>query len=221
MIKTLDLFDLEHTLAKEELQKYDYPWEIIPHIKEMILSLARNLPAEYQEIQPQVWVHNSARLASSVCLQGPCIIGKNCEIRQAAFLRGAVLAGEACVIGNSVELKNTILFDQVQVPHFNYVGDSILGYKAHFGAGAITSNIKSDRRLIVLKNGKETIETGLQKLGALCGDFVEIGCNSVLNPGTVIGKNSQIYPLTSLRGVIPADSIVKSGQFEVIAKRKD
>ncbi len=209
-MKIEDLYCLEHTKANEYLQNYTYPWEALKGIKEMILSLGEGLSKEeYAEISPQVWVHNSATVASTAYLGAPCIIGAGTEVRHGAFIRGSALVGENCVVGNSVELKNVILFDNVQVPHYNYVGDSILGYKSHMGAGSITSNVKSDKTLVVIKNGEEKIPTGLKKVGAMLGDFVEVGCNSVLNPGTVIGRNTNVYPLSCVRGVIPENSIFK------------
>ncbi len=209
-MKLKELYDLQHTLAKEYLQAFVYPWEALKGIKEAILAIGEGLPDEYVQVSEQVWVHVSANVAPTAYLGAPCIIGAGTEVRHGAFVRGSALVGENCVVGNSVELKNVILFDNVQVPHYNYVGDSILGYKAHMGAGSITSNVKSDKSLVVVKNGEERIETGLKKVGAMLGDFVEVGCNSVLNPGTVIGRNSNVYPLSCVRGVIPANSIFKS-----------
>ena len=210
MLKTADLYDLNHTLAKDHLAGFVYPWEALKGIKDLILSLGEKLGEEYEEVSPTVWVHKTATVAPTAYLGAPCIIGANTEVRHCAFVRSSALVGEKCVVGNSVELKNVILFDNVQVPHYNYVGDSILGYKAHMGAGSLTSNVKSDKTLVVVKNGTEHLETGLKKFGAMVGDFVEVGCNSVLNPGTVIGKNSNIYPLSCVRGVVPADSIWKN-----------
>ena len=210
MYTITDLFDLSHTLAKDYFSAYTYPWEALPGIKDMIVQLGNTLDKEqYEEVQPQVWVHKTAKVFPSAYLGAPCIIGANTEVRHCAFIRGSALVGENCVVGNSVELKNVILFDNVQVPHYNYVGDSILGYKAHMGAGSITSNVKSDKSLVVI-HGKEEIPTGIKKVGALVGDHVEIGCNSVLNPGTVIGRNSSIYPVSCVRGVVPANSICKN-----------
>ena len=211
MIKTTDLYDLRKTLAGEYLEGFEYPWQALAGIKNLILTLGPALGEEYTERDPQVWVHKTAKIAPTAFLGAPCIIGAETEVRHCAFIRGSALVGEKCVVGNSVELKNVILFDGVQVPHFNYVGDSILGYKAHMGAGAVTSNVKSDKTLVVVKNGEEKIETGLKKFGAMLGDHVEVGCNSVLNPGTVVGKNSNIYPTSCVRGVVPADSIWKTG----------
>ena len=210
MYTITDLFDLSHTLAKDYFSAFTYPWEALPGIKDMIVRLGETLDKEqYEEVQPQVWVHKTAKIFASAYLGAPCIIGANTEVRHCAFIRGSALVGENCVVGNSVELKNVILFDNVQVPHYNYVGDSILGYKAHMGAGSITSNVKSDKSLVVI-HGKEEIPTGIKKVGALVGDHVEIGCNSVLNPGTVIGRNSSIYPVSCVRGVVPANSICKN-----------
>ena len=206
-----NLFDLSHTLAAEYLGGFTYPWEALKGIKDLILALGAGLdPAEYSEVAPQVWVHRTATVAPTAHLGSPCIIGAGTEVRHCAFVRGSALVGSGCVIGNSVELKNVILFDDVQVPHYNYVGDSILGYKSHMGAGSVTSNVKSDKTLVTVKHGDDKMETGLKKFGAMLGDFVEVGCNSVLNPGTVIGRNSSIYPLSCVRGVVPENSIYKS-----------
>ena len=205
-----DLYDLSHTLAAEYLSGFTYPWEALKGIKDMILALGPTLGDGYREVSEHVWVHESAKVAPTAFLGAPCIIGANTEVRHCAFIRGSALVGESCVVGNSVELKNVILFDNVQTPHYNYVGDSILGYKAHMGAGSITSNVKSDKTLVVI-HGEETIETNQKKVGAMLGDFVEVGCNSVLNPGTVIGRNSNVYPLSCVRGVVPANSIYKTG----------
>lgn len=210
MYTVCDLYDLSHSLAGEYLKKFTYPWEALGGIKEMILALGGQLGEEYTEITPTVWVHKTAKVAPTAYLGAPCIIGANTEVRHGAFVRGSALVGENCVVGNSVELKNVILFDNVQVPHYNYVGDSILGYKAHMGAGSITSNVKSDKSLVVIHT-EPAIPTGIKKVGAMLGDFVEVGCNSVLNPGTVIGRNSNVYPLSCVRGVIPANSIYKTG----------
>lgn len=208
-MKICDLYNLGHTKAAEYLKGFVYPWEALSGIKDLIVALGRTLDkSEYPEIAPSVWVHVTAKIAPSAAISGPCIIDKNSEVRHCAFIRGSALVGESCVVGNSTELKNVILFDNVQVPHFNYVGDSILGYKAHLGAGAITSNVKADKSPVAVKGDKIT-DTGLKKFGAMIGDCVEVGCNSVLNPGTVIGKNTNIYPLSFVRGVIPADSILK------------
>ena len=205
-----DLYDLDHTLAKEYLEQFTYPWEALKGIKELILQLGAGLdPEEYTEVSEHVWVHKTAKVFPSAYLGEPCIIGPNTEVRHCAFIRGSALVGADCVVGNSVELKNVILFDHVQTPHYNYVGDSILGYYSHMGAGSITSNVKSDKKLVVVHNGSEQIETGLKKFGAMLGDYVEVGCNSVLNPGTVIGRNCRVYPTSCVRGVLPEKSIWK------------
>ncbi len=207
-----DLYDLTHTAAAEYLSQFTYPWEALSGIKAEIIRQGEVLDkAEYNEVAPQVWVHVTAKVAPTAYLGAPCIIGADTEVRHGAFVRGSALVGKGCVVGNSVELKNVILFDGVQVPHYNYVGDSILGYKSHMGAGSITSNVKSDKQSVVIHHGEEHIATGLKKMGAMLGDHVEVGCNSVLNPGTVVGRGSSIYPLSSVRGVIPADSILKTG----------
>ena len=218
MINTMDLFDLTHTRAADYLAGFEYPWQALKGIQDLILALGPGLGDEYTEVSPTVWVHRTAQVAPPAYLGAPCIIGANTEVRHCAFVRGSALVGDGCVVGNSVELKNVILFDGVQVPHYNYVGDSILGYKSHMGAGSLTSNVKSDKAPVVVKNGGEAIPTGLKKFGAMVGDFVEVGCNSVLNPGTVVGRNSNIYPLSCVRGVIPAGHIWKTGGV-VVAKR--
>lgn len=204
-----DLYDLEHTLAKDYLAGFTYPWEALKGIKDMILSLGPVLGADYEEVSPQVWVHKSATVAPTAYIGAPCIIGPNTDVRHCAFIRGSALVGENCVVGNSVELKNVIIFDNVQVPHYNYAGDSILGYRSHMGAGSITSNVRSDKALVVI-HGEEEIPTGQKKVGAMLGDRVEIGCNSVLNPGTIIGRDSNVYPTSCVRGVVPANSIYKN-----------
>jgi NDP-sugar pyrophosphorylase family protein len=205
-----EMYDLSHTLAGKYLQNFSYPWEALKGIKDMIISLGETLGEEYTKVADQVWVHNTAKVAPTAYLGAPCIIGANTEVRHCAFIRGSALVGENCVVGNSVELKNVILFDNVQTPHYNYVGDSILGYKSHMGAGAVTSNVKSDKSLVVVKNGEEKLETGLKKFGAMLGDYVEVGCNSVLNPGTVIGRHSNVYPTSCVRGMVPENSIWKN-----------
>lgn len=205
-----ELFNLEETLAGDLLRQYTYPWEVLPHISEYIIKLGNTLSLdEYDKVGENVWVAKSATVAPTASITGPCIIGKNTEVRHCAFIRGNALVGENAVVGNSTELKNVILFNRVQVPHYNYVGDSVLGYKSHMGAGSITSNVKSDKTLIDVKNGEEVIHTGLKKMGAILGDGVEVGCGSVLNPGSVIGSNTNIYPLSSVRGYIPSGSIYK------------
>ena len=211
-----DLYDLDHTLAADYLKGFTYPWEALGGIKDLILTLGPKLdPEQYAEVSPQVWVHRTATVALTAYLGAPCIIGAGTEVRHCAFVRGSALVGENCVVGNSVELKNVILFDNVQTPHYNYVGDSILGYRSHMGAGSITSNVKSDKSLVVVHGQGENVETGLKKFGAMLGDFVEVGCNSVLNPGTVIGRESNIYPLSCVRGVVPARHIYKTGGVAV------
>lgn len=215
----LDLYDLRHTLAGDYLRGFTYPWEALGGIKALILALGPTLDQKaYTEVSPQVWVHRTAVVAPTAYLGAPCIIGAGTEVRHGAFVRGSALVGEDCVVGNSVELKNVILFDRVQTPHYNYVGDSILGYRAHMGAGSITSNVKSDKTLVVVRGQGEAIRTGLKKVGAMLGDFVEVGCNSVLNPGTVIGRESSVYPLSSVRGAVPARHIVKTGGV-IVSKR--
>ena len=212
MIRISDLFDLNHTLAADYLRGFEYPWQALKGIGAMIVEIGNKLPEdEYIRREENVWVHKSAKVFPSAYLGAPCIIGANTEVRHCAFIRGNALVGEGCVVGNSTELKNVVLFDGVQVPHYNYVGDSILGYKAHMGAGSITSNVKSDKSLVVIKNGNEKIPTGIKKVGAMLGDFVEIGCNSVLNPGAIVGRNSNVYPLSCVRGAVPANSIFKTG----------
>lgn len=219
LVTISELYDLNHTLARDYLAGYTCPWEALKGIKDLILSLGPTLSKEeYTEVSEHVWVHKTAAVAPTAYLGAPCIIGAHTEVRHCAFIRGSALVGENCVVGNSVELKNVILFDNVQTPHYNYVGDSILGYKSHMGAGSITSNVKSDKTLVVI-HGSEDCPTGLKKVGTMLGDFVEVGCNSVLNPGTVIGRHSNVYPLSCVRGVIPANSIVKTGGI-VVAKRE-
>lgn len=217
MYKTKELYSLDKSLAGEYLSQFEYPWQALKGIKELILELGGKLDKnEYDEISENVWVHKSVKIAPTAYIGAPCIIGKDTEVRQCAFIRSAALIGENCVIGNSTEVKNAIIFDSVQVPHFNYVGDSILGYKSHLGAGAVTSNVKSDKSLVKVKTADGVIETGLKKFGAMVGDNVEVGCNSVLNPGTVIGKNSNVYPLSSVRGAVPENSIFKNQQNIVL-----
>ena len=205
------LFDLSQTQAETLLNRFQYPWEALPHIKEFILALGPSLPKdEYEEIKENVWAAKSAVIFPTAYLNGPVIIGKNTEVRHGAFIRGSALVGDSAVVGNSTKLKNVILFNNVQVPHYNYVGDSILGYRSHMGAGSITSNVKSDKTLVTVKYQGEKITTGLKKFGAILGDCVEVGCNSVLNPGSVICPNSNIYPLSMVRGVVPPKSIYKT-----------
>ena len=218
MLTVNDLYDLSHSAAGDYLKGFTYPWEALSGIKQLILSLGENLGDDYEQVKPQVWVHKTATVAPTAFLGAPCIIGAGTEVRHCAFIRGSALVGENCVVGNSVELKNVILFDNVQVPHYNYVGDSILGYKSHMGAGSLTSNVKSDKTLVVVKSGSEEMPTGLKKFGAMLGDDVEVGCNSVLNPGTVIGPNTNIYPTSCVRGVVPPGSIWKTGGVVVPKK---
>lgn len=218
--KIKNLYNLDETIARDLLEQYTYPWEVLPHISEYILELGSKLPQEeYNKIGENVWIHKTAKVFESAYIHGPAIICKDAEIRHCAFIRGNAIVGEGTVVGNSTELKNVILFNKVQVPHYNYVGDSILGYKAHMGAGAITSNVKSDKKLVVIKNGTDKMETGLKKVGSMIGDNAEVGCGSVLNPGTIIGKNSNIYPLSSVRGVVPENSIYKR-KNEIVEKNK-
>lgn len=205
-----NLFDFAHTLSGDYIRSFEYPWQAVAGIKDFIIGLGKTLPEEYREIKEGVWIHREAQISPTAYIGAPTIIGRGTEVRHCAFVRGSALIGENCVVGNSTELKNVILFDGVQVPHYNYVGDSILGYKSHLGAGAITSNVKADKKPVEIKCGDIKIATGLKKLGAILGDFVEVGCNSVLNPGTVIGRRTSVYPLTSARGVYPPDCIVKS-----------
>ena len=221
-LKISELYsDLDQTMAKELLESRTYPWEVLPLISEFIVKLGSTLSEEeYEKRGENVWIAKSAKVAPTAFINGPAIIGKDAEVRHCAFIRGNAPVGEGAVVGNSTELKNVILFNKVQVPHYNYVGDSILGYKSHMGAGSITSNVKSDKKLVVVKGASGNIETGLKKFGAMLGDEVEVGCGSVLNPGTVIGSHSNIYPLSSVRGVVPAKSIYKN-KNEVVEKTED
>lgn len=214
--KISDLYDLKHTLAADYLSRFVYPWEALSGITDMIFKLGASLPKnEYNEVHPGVWVHKTARVYQSAFLGTPCIIGAGSEVRHGAFIRGSALVGRDAVVGNSVELKNVILFDHVETPHYNYVGDSILGFYAHMGAGSITSNVKADRKNIIVKDGEELIETGLKKIGAMLGDHVEVGCNAVLNPGTIVGREAVVYPLSAVRGIVPADHIYKTADCVV------
>ena len=218
-VKISDLYDLEHTIAADYLRQYEYPWEALAGIKNFILELGPTLPKEeFEEVSEHVWIARDAKVFPSAYLGAPLIVDHEAEIRQCAFIRGSAIVGKNSVVGNSTELKNSILMDHVQCPHFNYVGDSILGYYSHTGAGVITSNLKSDHSLVVVKNGEEKIETGIKKFGAMLGDHVEVGCNSVLNPGTVVCCNTNIYPLSNVRGVVPANSIFKAAG-NVVTKR--
>lgn len=219
MYKITDLYDLNHTQASSYLQKYEYPWEALKGIKDFIIELGSSLGDDYNEISEHVWVHKDAKVFDSAYLGAPCIIGARTEVRHCAFIRGSALVGEDCVIGNSVELKNVIIFDSVQVPHYNYVGDSILGYKSHMGAGSITSNVKSDKKLVEVHLDDTKIETHMKKIGAILGDYVEVGCGSILNPGTIVGRHSNIYPLSSVRGYVAGHSIYKN-KNEVVQKEE-
>ena len=213
-------YSLDQTIAKDIFNGVTYPWEVLPKISNFILELGATLSEdEYEKRGENVWVAKSAKVAPTAFINGPAIIGKDAEVRHCAFIRGNAIVGEGAVVGNSTELKNVILFNKVQVPHYNYVGDSVLGYKSHMGAGSITSNVKSDKKLVVVKAGEEKIETGMKKFGAMLGDEVEVGCGSVLNPGTVVGYHSNIYPLSSVRGFVPANSIYKK-QGEVVTKEE-
>lgn len=216
--KICNLYSLDQSIARKLLESAVYPWEVLPKIKEFIIELGNQLNKdEYEQKGENVWIAKTAKVAPTAYINGPAIIGKDAEIRHCAFIRGNAIIGEGAVVGNSTELKNVILFNKVQVPHYNYVGDSILGYKSHMGAGSITSNVKSDKKLVIVKNEDAKIETGLKKFGAMIGDNVEVGCGSILNPGSVIGKNTNIYPLSSVRGVIKENSIYKS-QNEIVQK---
>lgn len=213
-----ELYDLNETIAAKLFEGLTYPWEALPKIGEFIVKLGESLPEDiYEKRGENVWIAKSAKVFDSAYINGPAIIDEDAEIRQCAFIRGNAIVGKGAVVGNSTELKNVVLFNKVQVPHYNYVGDSILGFKAHMGAGSITSNVKSDKTLVVVKAGEEKVETGLKKFGAMLGDNVEVGCNSVLNPGTVVGRCSNIYPVSCVRGVVPADSIYKN-KDEIVKK---
>ena len=213
------MYNLNETIAKDIFEGVTYPWEVLPKISDFIVKLGETLPAdEYDKVGENVWIAKSAKVFESAYIHGPAIIGKEAEVRHCAFIRGKAIIGEGAVVGNSTELKNAVLFNKVQVPHYNYVGDAVLGYKSHMGAGSICSNVKSDKKLVVVKDGDEKIETGLKKFGAMLGDNVEVGCGSVLNPGTVIGRCCNIYPLSSVRGCVPANHIYKS-KTEVAEKK--
>lgn len=210
-ITIAELYDLKETIAAELFEDAEYPWEVLPKIHDFIIELGKRLPGElYEERGENIWIAKNAKVAPTACLNGPLIIDEEAEIRHCAFVRGNAIVGKGAVVGNSTELKNVVLFNKVQVPHYNYVGDSILGYKSHMGAGSITSNVKSDKTLVAVKGSEVCIETGLKKMGAMLGDYVEVGCNSVLNPGTVIGRESNVYPTSMVRGVVPPHSIYKS-----------
>ena len=217
-----NMFDLSQTIAAELFEGKTYPWEVLPEISDFILRIGPTLdPAVYEQRDEHVWVAKSATVAPTAYLHGPVIVDEDAEIRHCAFLRGSAIVGKGSVVGNSTELKNDIIFNNVQVPHYNYVGDSVLGYRSHMGAGSITSNVKSDKTLVVVKDGGDEIETGLKKFGTMLGDFVEIGCNSILNPGSVVGCHTNVYPLSLVRGVVPAHSIFKNRQgFEIVAKEE-
>lgn len=216
--KIENLYDLNETIAAKLFEGVTYPWEVLAKISDFIVELGNTLdPEKFEKRGENVWVAKSAKVAPTAFLNGPIIIDEDAEVRHCAFVRGNAIVGKGSVVGNSTELKNVVIFNSVQVPHYNYVGDSILGYKSHMGAGSITSNVKSDKTLVVVKDGKEEIATGLKKFGAMLGDHVEVGCNSVLNPGTVIGRNTNVYPLSMVRGVVPADSIYKN-RNEVVTK---
>lgn len=219
-VKIKDLLDIEKTIAIELFKKFDYPWEVLPHIKEFILKIGPSLDNnEYEKVGEDIWIAKSATIADNVSISGPLIVCPDAEIRQCAYIRGSAIVGRGATVGNSCELKNAILFDGCQTPHYNYVGDSIIGYKSHIGAGGITSNLKSDKSNVVLKSQDgQSIETGLRKFGAVLGDNVEVGCNSVLNPGTVIGRNSTVYPTSCVRGFIQENSIYKSADNIVIKR---
>ena len=220
-LENRELFqDFNRTIASVLFEENTYPWEVLPEIGDFIVKLGKTLdPDEYDYLEGDIWIAKSAKVAPTACINGPAIIGKNTEVRHCAFIRGKAIVGEGAVVGNSTELKNVILFNKVQVPHYNYVGDSVLGYKSHMGAGSITSNVKSDKKLVVVKTSEGNIETGMKKFGAMLGDEVEVGCGSVLNPGTVVGNHSNIYPLSSVRGFVPANSIYKK-QGEVVTKEE-
>ena len=221
MYTIADLFDLSMTIAAPLFQGKTYPWEVLGEISDFIKALGTTLPEnEFNKVGEDVWIHKTATVFPSAYIAGPCIIDEGTEVRQCAFIRGSALVGKNCVVGNSTELKNVILFDGVQVPHYNYVGDSVLGHKAHMGAGSITSNVKSDKSLVIMRDGSQQIPSGRKKVGAMLGDYVEVGCNTVMNPGTIIGRRSSIYPLSCVRGTVPADSIYKSGESIVLRQER-
>ncbi len=218
-LKNKNLFNMDETIAAAIFEDAEFPWEVLPQIKEFVIKLGRTLPAcDYDLRGEDVWIAKSASVAPTASIAGPCIIGRGAQIRHCAFIRGSAIVGENCVVGNSTELKNSILFNNVQTPHYNYVGDSILGYKSHMGAGSITSNVKSDKTKVVIRYAGDLIDTGLKKMGAILGNYVEVGCGSVLNPGTVVGSNTNIYPLSMVRGYIPGSSIYKN-KGEIAVKR--
>lgn len=218
--KIKNMYDLKETIAKELLENAEYPWEVLKDISDFIRKLGPVLDSSvYEQRGEDIWVARSAKVAPTACLNGPLIIDEEAEIRHCAFIRGSAIVGKGSVVGNSTELKNVVIFNSVQVPHYNYVGDSVLGYKSHMGAGSITSNVKSDKTLVSVKSKNEEIKTGLKKFGAMLGDYVEVGCNSVLNPGTVIGRHTNVYPLSMVRGVVPANSIYKN-KNEIVTKEE-
>lgn len=219
MIKTKELYLTNDSIAIDLIKHYEYPFMVLPHIKEYIIKLGKNLDADYINKGDNIWIHKTAIVDKTVRIKGPCIIDEGAEIRPFAFIRGSVIIGKYCMFGNSCEIKNSIIFDNSQVPHFNYIGDSILGAHSHMAAGVITSNLKIDKKTIIIKDGNEKIETGMRKIGAFLGDYAEVGCNCVLNPGSFIGPYTIVYPLTSVRGVVPANSVVKS--MDNIVKRRD
>ncbi len=219
MYKTVDLLDLDHTIARELFENTEYPWQVLDSIKEFCVKLGNSLPEEeYERREGNIWIARDAVVFPSAYIAGPCIIGHRTEVRHCAFIRGSAIIGSDCVVGNSVEVKNAVIFDNVQVPHYNYVGDSVLGYRSHMGAGSITSNVKSDKTLVSVKFGEERLETGRKKFGAVLGDFVEVGCNSVLNPGTVIGRRASVYPVSCVRGVVPEGHIYKN-KGEIVERK--
>ena len=221
MYRTKDLYEEGHSLASSYILSFEYPWEALKGIKELIIELGKSLGDDYKEVSENVWIHESAKVFPSAYIGSPCIIGPETEVRHCAFIRSSALVGRGCVIGNSVELKNVIISDNVQVPHYNYVGDSILGYRSHMGAGSLTSNVKSDKTLVVIKDRDgRNMETGIKKVGAFLGDWVEVGCNSVLCPGSVIGKHTNIYPLSRVRGVVPGNSIFKDADHIVLKEER-
>ena len=220
-LKNKNLFNFDETIAADIFTDIDFPWDVLPKIKDFIIGLGKSLSEEdYDKKGDNIWIAKSADIAPTATINGPCIIGKDTEVRPGAFIRGNAIVGENCVVGNSTELKNVILFNNVQVPHYNYVGDSVLGYKSHMGAGSITSNVKSDKKLVVVKTPEGNIETGMKKFGAMLGDHVEVGCGTILNPGSVVGPHTNIYPLSSVRGFVPGGSIYKCAG-EVVEMRQE